>query len=121
DFADQESSEVGINALAQNDRLTQPVARGLLRRFVFERGVIDLAPSQVHFQQLVHLLQFELVVSKQGEHPFLPVDRAFAALEVEARADLARHPSERVVDLGEVDSRDYVEAWHGAAPLREKS
>src|SRR5208283_2889632 len=50
---------------------------------------------------------------EQGDNPFLTLDRAFAALEVEARADLARHSGKRVVDLGEIDPRDYVEARQG--------
>jgi len=53
----------------------------------------------MHFQQLVHLLELQLVIGEQGDEPFLPLDSAFAALEVETRADLARDPGERVVDL----------------------
>ena len=37
-----------------------------------------------------------------------------AALEVEPRGDLAREAGERVVDLGEFEPRDDVEARHGA-------
>src|SRR5215469_92539 len=70
----------------------------------------------MHFQQLVHLLQFELVVGEQSERSIQPLDRTFTAFKVEARADLACHPSECIVDLGEVDSRDDVEARHGGPP-----
>ena len=73
---------------------------------------LDLAPRQVHLQQLVHLLQLQIVVGEDGELAFLAFDRAFAALEVEARRDLAGDAGERVVDLGEIDPRDDVEARH---------
>src|SRR6266850_4619708 len=114
DLADQLPGEIGVDPLTQHDRLAHPVARGLLGRLEIECGGVDLAPRQMHFQQLMHLLELQLVISEQGDQAFLPLDRAFAALEVEARADLARDPGERVVDLGQVEARDDVEARHGS-------
>ena len=74
----------------------------------------------MHFQQLVHLLQLELVVGDDVEHALLTLDLAFAALEVEARPDLARNSGKGVVDFGKLDPRNDVEARHGRL-LRFKS
>src|SRR5271155_1298251 len=67
----------------------------------------------MHLQQLVHLLQLELVVGDDVEHAFLTLDLAFAALEVEARPDLAGNSRKGVVDFGKLDPRNDVEARHG--------
>src|SRR5438270_809833 len=74
----------------------------------------------MHLQQLVHLLQLELVVGDDVEHAFLTLDLAFAALEVEARPDLARYSGEGVVDFGKLDPRNDVEARHGRLLLLRK-
>src|SRR5439155_24402882 len=76
------------------------------------------APRPVHLSHLVHLLEPQLVIGEERDQPFPPLDSAFAALEVAARADLARDPGECVVDLSEVEARDDVEARHGSL-LRE--
>ena len=92
------------------------VAGGLLRRLEVERAGVDLAPGQMHLQQFVHLLQLEIVVGDQRDRALLALDRAFAALEVEAGRDLALDPGDRVVDLGEIEAGDDVKARHGRRP-----
>ena len=74
----------------------------------------------MHLQQFVHLLQLELVVGDDVEHAFLTLDLAFAALEVEARPDLAGNSGKGVVDFGKLDARNDIEAGHGCL-LRFKS
>src|SRR6516225_8666614 len=66
----------------------------------------------MHLQKLVHLLQLELIVGEDSKDAFLPIDPASAALEIEARSDLARHSGHGIVDLGKIDPRNDVEAWH---------
>ena len=86
---------------------------GLFRRLEVERAGIDLAPGQMHLQQFVHLLQLEIVVGDEVERAFLALDRAFAALEVEAGRDLAVDPGDGVVDFGEIEAGDDIKARHG--------
>src|SRR5262245_11524255 len=67
----------------------------------------------MHPQEFVHLLQLQLVVGEQYQNALLASDRAFAALEVEAGCDLARHSGDSVINLGKVDPRNNVKARHG--------
>src|SRR5262249_57141759 len=92
--------------------LPQRIAGSLLRRLVIERRRFDFAPRQMHLQKLVHLLQLELVVREDSKDAFLAIDRAFTALEIEARSDLACHSVQGIVDLGKIDPRNDVEARH---------
>src|SRR5579883_427957 len=112
DLAHEALAELLVDALLQEDRLPQAVARGLLGRLELESAGVDLAPRQVDFEELVHLLQLQLVIGKEDERPVLARDGAFAALEVEARGDLSREARESVVDFGEVEAGDDIEAWH---------
>ena len=80
---------------------------------VIERAGLDLAPGQVHLEQLVHLLQFQFVVGDEGDLALLALDRAFAALEIEPSGDLAVDAGDGVVDLGKVDPGNDIEARHG--------
>src|SRR5258707_9365156 len=116
DLAHQALGELLVDALLEQHGLANRVARRLLGRLELERGGVDLAPRQMRLQELVHLLQLEVVVGEHRHGALLALDRAVAALEVEARRDLAAHPGERVVDLGEVELGDDVETRHGAAP-----
>src|SRR5207244_1266292 len=64
-------------------------------------------------QKLVHLLQLEFIVGADRQNTLLTLDGAFAALEIEACPDLARHTGKGIVNLSEVDPRNDVEARHG--------
>src|SRR5205807_5526993 len=94
------------------DRLADGIARRLLWVFVIERPRLDLAPGQVHLQQLVHLFELQLVIGGQRDLALVARDRAFAALEVEPGRDLAVDAGDRVVDLGKLDPGNNIEARH---------
>ena len=101
DLADQLPGEVGVDALTQHDRLLQRVARSLLRRLVTPAPpgrpcAGSDAPPTARASASASARR-----RRQRQHALLALDRAFAALEVEARRDLARHSGDRVVDLGE--------------------
>src|SRR5260221_1757957 len=113
DLAHEAPGQLAVDALLQHHRLALRVARRLLGRLEFERAGIDLAPRQMHLQQLVQLAELQLVIGEDEKVALLPRDRGFAVLEVVARADLTREAGEGVVDLGHVKPRDDVETWHG--------
>src|SRR6185437_6570601 len=103
----------------QCDGLPHRLARRFLRRLEIERAGIDLPPRHMHAQQLLHLAQLQLVIGENGQGALLPRDLRLAALEIEARGDLAAEAGEGVIDLGKVQPRDDVETRHGgSAPWR---
>src|SRR5439155_23235204 len=98
DLSHQLPGQIGVDALAQLDRLAQRVAGRLLRFLVIERARLDLASGQVNLQELMQLLELQLVVGEQRDLAFLALDRALAALEVEAGGDLAADAGDRIID-----------------------
>ncbi len=61
----------------------------------------------------MQLFQLQLVIGDQLDLALLALDRAFAALEVEAGRDLAIDAGEGIVNLGDLDPGNNIEARHG--------
>ena len=118
DRADDALAEFLIDALAQRHGLAHALPGGFLWILEVERAGIDLPPHHMHAQEFLDLAQLQLVIGKNGERAFGALDRGFAALEVEARRDLACQPGEGVVDLGQIELGDDVETRHGHTPRR---
>ena len=66
----------------------------------------------MNLQQFMELFQLQLVVGDKVDFVLLPLDHAFAALEVETSDNLAVDGGYRIVHFREIKAGDDIEAGH---------
>ncbi|MCY1555944.1 hypothetical protein D9M68_926500 [compost metagenome] len=103
----------GADAVLDLDDLLDLVAADLFHFAHVQKTRIDAAFGELAAQHVVDLLQLEVGIAVQDDFLVLELDRGARALEVEARADLARHLVHRVFHFHKVGFEYGVKRRHG--------